>query len=407
MRAALVAGSVLAAVVAAAAGGATASAQDAPEPYLRDLAFPTNMASAPDGRLFFTEKDTGRVRVVTPGGDLLPTPFAAYDVTNAGETGMLGIALDPDFPEQPWVYLYLSEAASGRNVLLRVRADGNVAGREERLLTLLPASSGYHNGGDLAFGADGMLYVAVGEAHDPARAQDPSDPGGAILRVAPDGSVPPDNPFGGDSLAYTIGNRNSFGLCVDPATGDVWETENGPDRDDEVNLLRPGANLGWPEATGDSGGRFADPVAVFHETEALTGCAVWRGRLWFGAAKTGRLYRMTLDPAGAEPVVAASFDAGVIDVTVSPSDDLFVATSDAIWRIEAGPDATASATPSVPGETPPADPTPTAPAAETTDGDEGGDGWIVWVAAAALAAALAVRLVAGRRLGAGRHDEAP
>jgi len=94
-----------------------------------------------------------------------------------------------------------------------------------------------------------MLHVTVSESHEPSFAQDPNSIGGKVLRLMPDGSVPPDNPIAGNPL-FTLGHRNSFGICVDPATGDLWETENGPTSDDEINLLRPGGNHAWPDVMG-------------------------------------------------------------------------------------------------------------------------------------------------------------
>jgi glucose/arabinose dehydrogenase len=354
--------------------------------FLSDLDFPTNMAFAPDGRLFFTEKDTGNVRVA-----------------NDGETGMLGVALDPAFEREPWVYVYFSDAASGNNVLVRVRDEGGRAGARQTLGSFLPWAAGYHNGGDLLFGADRKLYVAVGEAHDPERAQDPRDVGGKILRLSPDGSIPPDNPIAG-SPAFTIGHRNSFGLCLEPDSGDIWETENGPDVDDEVNVLRAGANYGWPEVTGDSGGRFEDPVAIFPSPEALTGCAVWRGDLWFGAANTGAVYRMPVDRRGVAPQQAAGFDAPVIDVAVGPDDALYVATASAIVRLtddEPAPTRSASPTDGANGEPTEAGPV-VMPEREGSGG--GASAAVPIVAAAILAAALWVRMRAGRAL---RSSEDP
>jgi glucose/arabinose dehydrogenase len=297
------------------------------------------------------------------------------------------------------VYLYYSDAASGNNVLVRVRDRNGRAGETEALRSFLPWSTGYHNGGDLLFGPDGMLYASVGEAHAPEHAQDPQDEGGKILRLTPRGAVPSDNPFGG-SAAFTIGHRNSFGLCLDPATGDIWQTENGPDVDDEVNLLRAGENYGWPEVTGDSDGRFADPVAIFPSPEALTGCAVWRRALWFGAANTGTVYRMPLDGPDTTPREAATFDAPVVDVTVGPDDALWVATAAAIVRLrDDGPDPTATPSPTA---TPTDGVSPTerdpvvmperdAPVARTSP-------LVPLVAAVLIGAALLVRLRVGRSL---------
>jgi glucose/arabinose dehydrogenase len=265
------------------------------------------------------------------------------------------------------------------------------------LLDGLSAAAGYHNGGDLVFGLDGMLYVSVGEAHEPDRAQDPGDIGGKVLRLTPEGDAPADNPFG-DDPAWSIGHRNSFGLCVDPATGELWETENGPDRDDEVNLIEPGANYGWPEVTGSTADdRFRDPVVVFPETIAITGCAVADGDLWFGSFD-GRLWRLPRAArARGEAIEVASFPAGVSDVLLGPDGDLYVATADSIWTVEgvsrSSPSASGSAT-SAAATT--EGPTP-APVEEPDDGTSAR----TWVAAAAflvLTGALWARFAAGRRL---------
>lgn len=378
--------------------GAVAHAQVA-EPWVDGLAFPTNMAFAPDGRAFVTEKATGRVRVIAADGGLRIEPFITLPVSDAGETGMLGIALDPGFDRgEPWVYLYRSDPASGMNEVLRVRADGDRAAGEPELLTrTVPATDAYHNGGDMVFGADGMLYVAVGEAHDPGRAQDVDDLGGKILRLSPDGTPAPGNPFGDGVAAYTIGHRNSFGLCVDPDTGVVWETENGPDENDEVNRLVGGKNYGWPETTGTGDARFTDPVAVFPRTVALTGCAWWQGDLYVGAYGDGEL--RTVAPDTGEVSGAFSFGAGVTDLQVGPDGALYVVTEAGIWRIEdpgaSGTTSTSTpATTSVPATTT-LGPTPS-PAA---DPGSGGRSWIVAVAAVILGGSLALRLWAGRRAG--------
>lgn len=391
----------LTAVLLVAASGAV-TAQSRPTPFLEDLSFPTNMAFAPDGTLFFTEKESGNVRVVTPDGELLERPLVTLPVVGDAERGLLGIAVHPDFPRQPWLYLYLSDAADGRNRLVRVRVAGHVAeGSPETLLDGLSAAAGYHNGGDLAFGLDGMLYVSVGEAHEPDRAQDPGDIGGKVLRLTPDGGVPADNPFGGGDPAWSIGHRNSFGLCVDPATGELWETENGPDRDDEVNLIEPGANYGWPEVTGSGADdRFRDPVVVFPEPIAITGCTVADGDLWFGSFD-GRLWRLPRAArARDEAVEVASFPAGVSDVLLGPDGDLYVATADSIWTLEgvsrSSPSASGSATSAAPTTEGPASPTP-APVDEPDDGTSART-WVAVAAFLVLTGALWARFAAGRRL---------
>ena len=228
------------------AGTPAHAAPGSPSRFLR-AEQPVSMAWTPDGtRLFFDEQATGDVRVATADGTVLPQPFAHLDVDASSETGLLGVAVDPGFPQQPWIYVYYSDPALGLNRLVRFRADGDVAAGPPRVLMEgLGSQNRYHNGGAPVFGADGMLYVTVGESHQPSFAQDPNSIGGKVLRLAPDGSVPPDNPIPGNPL-FTLGHRNSFGICVDPATGDLWETENGPTSDDEINLLRAGGTMAGP-----------------------------------------------------------------------------------------------------------------------------------------------------------------
>ncbi|MGZ5327875.1 MAG: PQQ-dependent sugar dehydrogenase [Actinomycetota bacterium] len=394
----------LAAVIVTVAGAdppaAGAGAAPEPRPFLTGLAFPTNLAFAPDGRLFYTEKESGNVRVVD-GGVLDPAPVATFEVTGDAERGLLGIALDPGFAVRPWIYVYYSDAASGRNLLVRFRED-RPGDAPEMLLTGLESAAGYHNGGDLAFGADGMLYASLGEAHDPTRAQDPNDLGGKIVRIAPDGSIPGDGPFGAGNAVWTFGHRNSFGLCVDPATGDLWETENGPDRDDELNLIARGGNYGWPDVTGRSGDdRFVDPVAVFPDTVALTGCAIVGGTLYAGAYNDGVLYELpTRDRTSGTMRPFASLGSGITDVAAGPDGRLYVATSDAIWTVEpTGAGATVG----------PASPTGTrsaeGTAAPANGGGGGGRPWIAAIAAVVLAIGLGLRFTAGRRLRADARDD--
>jgi glucose/arabinose dehydrogenase len=259
------------------------------------------------------------------------------DVASGTEVGLLGIALHPSFPREPWVYVYFSSAAGQRNEVMRFRADGNVATDSEFLIDGL-ALNGIHNGGDLAFGRDATLFITIGDAAQPERAQIENDIGGKVLRLNANGTIPLDNPFG-DSPVYSIGHRNSFGICVDPATGDVWETENGPTSDDEVNRIEPGADYGWPAQLGPGGGAsgFVDPVLDYPQEIVPTGCVVWNKTLYFGAwdGIVRRLRLPPADPARDEPVI----DVGksITDLAVGPDGALYIATVDTIFRQAAPP----------------------------------------------------------------------
>jgi glucose/arabinose dehydrogenase len=165
--------------------------------------------------------------------------------------------------------------------------------------------------------------------------------------LEPDGSVPSDNPVPGNPL-FTLGHRNSFGICVDPVTGDVWETENRPTSDDEVNLLRPGGNYGWPDVMGAGGPEGTiDPVIDHVQEVAPTGCAAWRGELYYGTYLEGAIRRLDLPP-GPDPrsVPVTLVSEPVYDLTVGPDDRLYVSSPSGIWRMGAAPTGTVSVSPS-------------------------------------------------------------
>lgn len=301
------------------------------------LAFPSSLALAPDGRIFFNEKDTGRIRIIQDG-ELLPRPFAELPVAPESERGLLGLALDPNFGEQPYVYAYFSDSTDDHNRIVRIRAEGNeAAGPPEELLTLLPFGNIYHNGGDITFGPDGALYVSTGEIHEQERAQDPDDLGGKVLRLNPDGSIPADNPFGPGNPAFSLGHRNSYGLCFDPENGALWETENGPSGHDEINHIEAGKNYGWPDQLGPGGApQFVDPVLDYPKTIVPTGCAFWNGELYFGDFH-GRLHRVT-DPYGTNPAdeIVAAFPSGITDLQVTRDRSLYVSTATSILGLPSG-----------------------------------------------------------------------
>ncbi|HKN81470.1 MAG TPA: PQQ-dependent sugar dehydrogenase, partial [Actinomycetota bacterium] len=335
-------------LLAVALGPTTARAQEGFEREVQGFGFAVNLAFAPNGTMFVADKDSGEIRIVRDG-ELLDDPFATLPVqVTVNETGLLGVAVDPAFPDEPWVYAYYT-GTDVQNHLVRIRADGDRGTEIQPLLDLLPATAGWHNGGDLAFGPDGKLYVSVGDGHDGSRSQDPSGIGGRILRLNPDGSIPADNPLGPDNPTFALGIRNSFGLCFDPETGDLWETENGPTGDDEINLIEPGANYGWPEHLGPGGEPvYVDPVLDFPDTIVPTGCAVSDRVLLFGEGYGGNLHAMPL-PGPGEGIVAR-FDGGITDLESAADGSLWVVTPTALYK-QTGPIAGASPSTSMnPGE---------------------------------------------------------
>ena len=213
----------------------------------------TSMVFAPDGRLFFTEKNTGAIRIMTPENVILDNPLAnVEDLYASWEQGMLGLAIDPEFNINHYVYVYYTavvdvENADSDQVINRVVrfTDNNNTGVDPTvIMDNIPASRGYHSGGAMTFGPDGKLYITVGDATEHIFAQDPSIVIGKILRINKDGTIPGDNPYP-NSPVYTMGHRNMYGIAFNH-NGTGLVTENGDVRYDEINLIKNGGNYGFP-----------------------------------------------------------------------------------------------------------------------------------------------------------------
>ena len=287
------------------------------------LDHPWGLAFLPDGRMLVTER-AGRLRTVTAEGRLDPEPVAGVPRVHAsGQGGLLDVALHPDFPENGWVYLSYAAGRWGRagTEVARGRLRGHRLEDVEVLFRALPKSGGgRHFGSRLRFAPDGHLFVTLGDRGDRHRAQDPGDHAGSIIRLRDDGSIPPDNPFTGTGGArpeiYTVGNRNVQGLAFHPGTGTLFAHEHGPRGGDEVNVVRPGVNYGWPVisygreyGSGDPVGEgthrdgMAQPILQWTPSIAPSGLTVydgdrfpgWRGNLFVGALRFRLLARLVLD----------------------------------------------------------------------------------------------------------------
>jgi glucose/arabinose dehydrogenase len=274
-----------------------------PEVVVDGLDFPAGIAFTSEGTMVVTERP-GRVRVIE-NGRLRERPLAEIPTTTTGETGLLGIAVDPS---DDAVFVFATEPDGSSNSVWRVPLGG---GEPERVVTDLPAAV-YHNGGGVGFDHDGMLLVSNGEQHSSERSQDPNVSGGKVYRFTPEGGVPSDNPFG-DNPTFALGLRNPYGLAVDPVSGDVWVTENGPENWDEVNRVPAGSNLGWPVVSGpreggESGagslgpGDYLDPAFASERIIVPTGIAFagqgalrrHRDALFFGAYGDSTIRRAVL-----------------------------------------------------------------------------------------------------------------
>jgi len=224
-------------------------------PMFKGLASPWSLAFLPNGDMLITEKP-GRLRIVR-GGTLDPQPIAGVpEVFAVGQGGLLEVAVHPQFATNQFVYLTYSKGKGdqGTTALARGRFDGKaLVDVKDILVTDNWNTGGVHFGSKLAFGRDGMIYMTVGERNDRNRAQNLNSHGGKILRLKDDGTVPPDNPFVGKTDAkpeiFSYGHRNAQAIAVHPDTGQVWNTEHGPQGGDELNVVQAGKNYGWPVIT--------------------------------------------------------------------------------------------------------------------------------------------------------------
>ena len=262
------------------------------------LAAPWGLAQLPDGDWLVTERDRATMLVVPADGS------AATQVTGEGaddlaegtisdsEAGLLGVALSPVFVEDQRVFVY-RRSESG-NEVLRGELDGTTLGPLTTIVSDIPAA-GNHNGGRLAFGPDGYLYITTGDAGDTDRAQDPDSLGGKILRVTGDGDVPAGNPIPGSPM-WSLGHRNVQGLDW-AADGRMFASEFGQNTFDELNLIVSGGNYGWPDVEGDGGEAdgFIDPLVTWPTSDASpSGLAVTDEGVYLAGLRGERLWRLPL-----------------------------------------------------------------------------------------------------------------
>lgn len=330
------------------------------ETYIDNLNFPVALAFAPDGRLFFTEK-YGAVRVAAPDGELQPQPVIVLPTDAAGERGLLGIALDPGFADNGfiWVYHTWSDPEQTRdkpyNRVVRfheqdgVGADPQVAFEASIEFT----DSTILNGGNVHFGPDGMLYITIGTTNNIDAANQPGAPQGKIHRVVPTVPVgiPEDNPDPASTI-FASGFRNSFDFTFSPINGLLFATENGPDCDDELNLVRAGGNYGWREeglcednAVGDDY-PYQRPLLSWTPPISPTGVMFytgdafpeWQNHLFMCAYNLGRMVRIGLDESGTRVVGGdLRYELGrarcATDIVTGPDGYIYFVDINAIYRL--------------------------------------------------------------------------
>ena len=296
---------------------------------------PWGLAFLPDGSALVSERDTGLIKRVRPSGSVRAVGRVRAAVPG-GEGGLLGIAVPPGAAPR-WIYAYYT--ARDDNRVSRFAWDGTRVGREQVLLRDIPKNS-YHNGGRIAFGPDGMLYVATGDAGDRALAQRVGSLAGKVLRMTPEGKRPSDNPFP-DSLVWTLGHRNVQGLAFD-ASGRLYASEFGEKDVDELNLLRRGANYGWPvhEGAADDA-RFVNPIASWSPTSTASpsGLAISGSSAYVASLRGERLWRVPLrgETAGTPRAVNVGDLGRLRTIMKAPDGSLWLMTSNTDGRGSPGP----------------------------------------------------------------------
>ncbi|MDS2171474.1 PQQ-dependent sugar dehydrogenase [Nesterenkonia sp. CL21] len=295
-----------------------------------ELAAPWSIAFHQDTALV-SERDTGRIVELDDDGAAREI-IVIDEVAPRGEGGLLGIAVHED-------YLYAYYTTDADNRITRYPIDGEPGalslGEAETILDGIPAA-GYHNGGRIAFGPDGMLYATAGDAGTTSNAQDLDSLSGKILRMTPEGTVPEDNPFD-RSLVYSYGHRNPQGIDWDEE-GTMYASEFGQDTWDELNVIEPGGNYGWPEVEGiaeDSD--YTDPLQQWEPAVASpSGIAVTEESIFIANLRGSRLIEVPLDDLGSSSEHLVDEHGRLRDVTIAPDESLWVLTNNTDGRGDPG-----------------------------------------------------------------------
>ena len=336
-------------------------------PLLAGLENPWSIAFLPDGRMLVTER-AGRLRLVTQDFKLDPKPIDGLpEVIANGQGGLFDVVLHPQHAQNGWIYWAYNAPGTGGwgTALARGKLQGQRMTEVQVLFSMQPKTrSAHHFGGRIVFDAAGMVYLTLGDRGDKDRAQKLNDHAGSVIRLHDDGRVPNDNPFvkraGALPEKWTLGHRNMQGAAINPQTGELWTHEHGPQGGDEVNVIRPGLNYGWPVVTygvnyglgtkigeGQSKPGMVQPLQVWVPSIAPSGMAFvsgsqfsqWRGSMLVGALRGQMLVRLTLegDKVLSEERLFQGRPGRIRDVRMGPDGLVYLLTDDpqgALLRLE-------------------------------------------------------------------------
>ena len=336
-------------------------------PLLAGLENPWSIAFLPDGRMLVTER-AGRLRLVTQDFKLDPKPIDGLpEVIANGQGGLFDVVLHPQHAQNGWIYWAYNAPGTGGwgTALARGKLQGQRMTEVQVLFSMQPKTrSAHHFGGRIVFDAAGMVYLTLGDRGDKDRAQKLNDHAGSVIRLHDDGRVPNDNPFvqraGALPEKWTLGHRNMQGAAINPQTGELWTHEHGPQGGDEVNVIRPGLNYGWPVVTygvnyglgtkigeGQSKPGMVQPLQVWVPSIAPSGMAFvsgsqfpqWQGSMLVGALRGQMLVRLTLegDKVLSEERLFQGRPGRIRDVRMGPDGLVYLLTDDpqgALLRLE-------------------------------------------------------------------------
>jgi len=360
---------LLSACVALCVAAGAAAAEPKPEVVVQGLADPWSLAFLPDGRMLVTER-TGSIRIAAKDGRLAPPLAGLPAVDVGGQCGLLDVAVDPDFARNAFIFWTFAEPApQGQNgnstAVARARLVGDRLEDVKTIFSQKPKiASRAHCGSRIVFDRSGHLWVGLGDRFtERDQAQNPANHLGKVIRIDRDGKAPADNPFvkreGAAPEIWSLGHRNIQGAAIHPSTGELWQSEHGPQGGDEVNIAQAGHNYGWPLVTygrnygsgsviGEEGPKagFDQPLRHWVPSVAPSGLAfvtsdrypAWKGSLLMGTLREQKLIRLTLDGRRitGEERLLAELKLRIRDVRQGPDGFIYIVTEGSpgrVWRL--------------------------------------------------------------------------